>query len=58
MNTSYGHASHVLHDLTGAPVHFINLKQKGSIDKEALWKYVVMANKKNYAVCASTKDGA
>lgn len=57
MRISSGHAEEPLHDFTGAPIRFFKLKGN-DLDKEALWKYLMKASKRQYAMCASSNQGS
>lgn len=57
MNISAGHAEECLHDFTGAPINFVRLKDK-NLDRDDLWKYLLKASKREYAMCASSNAGS
>lgn len=46
-----------MHDFTGAPIKFFKLKSK-DLDKDKLWKYLLKASKREYAMCASSNAGS
>ena len=48
-NITYGRAFNVLHDLTGAPVRTVSLRESG---KEDIWNMLEEWTKRQYAVCA------
>lgn len=51
-----GLAEEALHDLTGAPIKTISFKQ--NFNKEAEWKYLLMASQKEYSMVCSSRDGS
>lgn len=62
MYTSYkrieaGYPEEALHDLTGAPIKNIYMKQ-ASFDKEAEWNYLIMASQREYSMVASSRPGS
>lgn len=45
MNICSGHAEECLHDFTGAPIKFFNLKNQ-DFDKLKFWKYLIKASRR------------
>ena len=52
-----GYPEEALHDLTGAPVRNLYLKQ-ASFDKEKEWKYLLKASQREYSMVASSRPGS
>lgn len=52
-----GYPEETLHDLTGAPIRQIALKN-ASFNKEAEWQYLVEASVKQYSMVASSNPGS
>ena len=52
-----GFPEEALHDLTGAPINKISLKQR-NFNPEETWNYLLWASKKEYAMVASSNPGS
>jgi calpain-15 len=52
-----GYPEEALHDLTGAPVRNLYLKQ-ASFNKEKEWEYLLKASHLEYSMVASSRPGS
>lgn len=50
-----GFPDEVIHDLTGAPVHYVPLNDE-NFDKDETWEYLADSSDRQYVIVASTPE--